>query len=79
MAKQAIIYVKCYTDWFNLSDCIFLFFVFAYFRLLNFSLFFIYVVLPHNVGEIKLYIKVTNGFWLITVVAEAITMLPNLM
>jgi len=56
----------------------FLFIVFAYFRLLNFS-FFIYVVLPHNVGEIKLYIKVTNGFWFITVVAEAIMMLPNLM
>jgi len=22
-AKQTIIYVKCYADWFNLSDCIF--------------------------------------------------------
>jgi len=45
MAKQTIIYVKCYANWFNFSDCIFLFIVFVYFRLLNF--FFIYVVLPH--------------------------------
>jgi len=41
---------------------VFLFIVLVYFRLLNFSLFFIYVVLPHNyVGEIKLYILLSVG------------------
>jgi len=35
MAKETIICVKCYADWFNLSDCIFLFIVFVYFSLLK--------------------------------------------
>ena len=39
MEKKTIIYVKYYADWFNLSDCIFLFILFVYFRLLNFSFF----------------------------------------
>jgi len=54
MAKQTIICVKCYADWFNLSDCIFIYCV-CLFPFAKFFSFFHLCCATTYVGEIKLY------------------------
>ena len=57
MAKQTIIYVKCYADWFNLSDCIF-YLLCLFISVCKIFLFFHLCCATTYVGEIKLYIFV---------------------